>query len=712
MSSWSRPLLLTLSCALVFCAGSRAAEPAGVPARGDRMLRAYFQAQVKDIAGHCLTDLTTRADWERRRPELRRQFLDMMGLWPLPPRTDLQPVVTGAETGDGFVVEKLHFQSLPGLYVTANLYRPTAVAKPLPGILYVCGHGAVIFDGISYGNKVSYQHHGMWLARHGYVCLMLDTLQLGELQGLHHGTHNLGMWWWQTLGYTPAGIECWNGLRGLDYLQSRKEVDGARLGVTGRSGGGATSWWVAAADDRPTCIIPVAGIADLEAHVVDGASARFRNGVVSGHCDCMYPVNAYRWDFPLVAALCAPRPLMLGNSDADEIFPVPGYRRLAEKVRQVYALYGADEKFALLETAGPHKDTPELRVGAYRWLNRWLKGDSGPVTDELPEKWSPDRLKVLQRAPEDAINATVHETFLKPAPVPELPPQDKAAAWWQEQSRRWKEELTRQTFAGWPVKPGPLEVKPAGEAADGGLKVRAWDFQSEEGVDLRLWLLSAAGAAGAAGAGAPRRVVLEAVDEAGWQALARDLGPAFQEILQRDGPATRDETALRRRLEELPAGTVRAILAPRGVGPTRWSAAGTAADNHVRRAFALVGQTLDGQRVWDVRRAVQALGQDGELKGKPLTLEGRGPMAGVLLYAALYEPAATRLVLREPPASHREGPTLLNVRRILDLPQAVALAEPREVELHVADAAAARAWTWPEHLQEILGRKFLRIRLK
>ena len=123
-----------------------------------------------------------------------------------------------------------------------------------------------------------------------------------------------------------------------------------RLGVTGRSGGGAYSWWVAAADDRPNAIVPVAGIADLYSHVCEGAVDRFKTGVVSGHCDCMYFVNTYRWDFATVAALCAPRPLLLGNSDADDIFPVAGYRRVAEKARKVYALYGAEEKFQLLET--------------------------------------------------------------------------------------------------------------------------------------------------------------------------------------------------------------------------------------------------------------------------------------------------------------------------------------------------------------------------
>ncbi|HEV3083365.1 MAG TPA: prolyl oligopeptidase family serine peptidase [Gemmataceae bacterium] len=111
-------------------------------------------------------------------------------------------------------------------------------------------------------------------------------------------------------GVETTESECWNAMRALDYLQSRPEVDPKRIGITGRSGGGATSWWVGAADERVQCIIPVAGIADLQAHLVEGVAPRYRQGVISGHCDCMYFVNTYRWDFQLVAALCAPRPLL------------------------------------------------------------------------------------------------------------------------------------------------------------------------------------------------------------------------------------------------------------------------------------------------------------------------------------------------------------------------------------------------------------------
>ena len=78
------------------------------------------------------------------------------------------------------------------------------------------------------GAKVQYQHHGIWLARHGYVALLIDTIEFGEISGIHHGTHNLGKWYWLSLGYTPAGPEIWNAIRALDYLETRPEVDPKR----------------------------------------------------------------------------------------------------------------------------------------------------------------------------------------------------------------------------------------------------------------------------------------------------------------------------------------------------------------------------------------------------------------------------------------------------------------------------------------------------
>jgi hypothetical protein len=530
-------------------------------------------------------------------------------------------------------------------------------------------------------------------------------LELGEVPGIHNGTSRRNLWWWQTLGYAPAGIECWNAMRALDYLESRKEVDAKRLGVTGRSGGGATSWWVAAADPRPQSIVPVAGIADLHAHLVEGVDPKFRKGVITGHCDCMYFVNTYRWDFPLVAALCAPRPLLLGNSDADAIFPVPGYQRLAKKVRRIYELYGASDRFQVLQTKGPHKDTPELRLGAYRWMNRWLKGVKDEPTEKERKRFTPQQLKVLSRVPEDAINNTIQETLIKPA-HPELP-EGKVVTrqWWRGKSKEWQRFLGDKVFRGWPAKAPRLHAKPAAEVKHKGLRLRAFDFTSEEAVELRLWLLTAEKVA------RPTLVVLSAVDESGWREWVRDLGQAFQAALLLDQPPTVDEDKFEQTRKTLQGYKwAFATIAPRGIGPTRWAGAGTTAETAIRRRFALLGQTVDGQRVWDVRRGLAVLRGLADLKGVPLWLQGKGEMAGIVLYASLFESDVATLDLWHPPASHHTGPILLNVRKYLDMPQALALAFPRNIRLYVKDDAEAKAWEWPLRLQKALGKEYLKIR--
>jgi hypothetical protein len=709
-ATWERFFMVDLPSSLLMMAVTFGTTTILTDAtRGERLRDAYFRHEVSRVAEACLVDVTSRDDWQRRRPELQRQFLDMLGLWPLPARTGLHPTITGRVETDRFSVEKLHYQSVPGLYVTANLYLPKGLTGPAPAVLYLCGHSPVVVNGVAYGNKVAYQNHAAWYASHGYVCLVLDTLQLGEVPGLHHGTHHLNLWWWQTLGYTPAGVECWNAMRGIDYLQTRKEIDPKRMGVAGRSGGGATSWWVMAADDRVACAVPVAGLADLQAHLVEGGSPRYKDGVIGGHCDCMYFVNTYRWDLAQVIALCAPRPVLLGNTDADDIFPVPGFKRPAEKARRVYELLGAADHFALLEAPGPHHDLPDLRVGEYRWMNRWLKGDKGEVIEEEAPKLTPQQLKVFDHLPADSINATVDESFRRPA-HPELPLSPEVAReWWSGQAPLWREALREQVFAGWPSRWPALRPRPAADVSHDGLRLRAFDFISEDDVELRLWLLTATEVE------KPSLVVLTATDEAGWQDLTKELGPAFRAALQLVADVPRDATRFAQTRKALAFHRwAFATIAPRGIGPTQWSEVspfdGKPNGQHIRRRFAMLGQTLDGQRVWDVRRGIACLRTVSDVAKVPLWLQGRGEMAGVALYAALFEPEVARLDLWHPSASHHDGPTFLNVARILDMPQAVALAFPKVIQLYVKDDAEAAAWEWPLTLQKALGKEYLQVR--
>ena len=129
--------------------------------------------------------------------------------------------------------------------------------------------------------------------------------------------------------------------------------------------------------------MPVAGITDMLNHVVDGA--------IEGHCDCMYPVNTYGWDFSILAALAAPRPLLVANSDKDRIFPLDGVLRIHGRLKQVYKLFNAEDRLGLLITEGPHRDTQDLQLPAFRWMNRWLRKDDTLIDAAAVRRFSPEK---------------------------------------------------------------------------------------------------------------------------------------------------------------------------------------------------------------------------------------------------------------------------------------------------------------------------------
>jgi dienelactone hydrolase len=637
------------------------------PAPGKALVEQFLREQVRAQGERSRRDLERAEPWPELRARLRGELRDMLGLDPEPPRGDLRAVVTGvSERADlGIAVEKLHFQSLPGLYVTANLYRPLQVRERLPAVLYLCGHGQVKLDGVSYGNKALYQHHPAWFARHGYVSLVIDTLQLGEIEGQHHGTYKLDMWWWPSRGYTPAGVEAWNSIRALDYLETRPEVDAGRIGVTGRSGGGIGSWWLAALDDRPAALVPVAGITDLEDHIVGGA--------IDGHCDCNFVINIHGWDYAAVAALAAPRPVLHANSDKDRIFPLGGVYRVHQEMRTLYDRLGASDRLGLLITEGPHQDTQELQVPAFRWMERWLRGEAARPVAVLAEKFfDPKDLKVFASLPADERNTTAHEWFV-PAREPPPVPADLAA--FDGLRRELLAGLAARTFKNAPRAGAALESELHVAVERDGLLLRGYRFRSEGPFRLPLWVVS--------GARHPRPslVVLTPVDERGWEAWLGEVAGSFAAELGAPAAAGDPEraAALRRLLDK--EDWAFAVLEPRGIGPTRW-ASSPKEENGIRRRFLALGRTVEEARVLDVRRAIRAVSSIQELAAARLWIQAEREMALISVYAGLFEPEVKRFDLHALPASHREGVALLNVLRVLDVPQAVSLLLPRRVFLH------------------------------
>jgi dienelactone hydrolase len=659
LRSSMKRLIIILAVALAF--STHAATLSRQWQVADTNLAEYFRREARTISERCLMDLTTSNAWLAQLPEKRAQLAEMLGLVPMPPRTDLQAKVTGRIEHDTFTVENLHFQSRPGLYVTANLYVPKNLTKPVPAVLYVSGHGPVVTNGISYGNKVSYQHHGAWLARNGYVCLILDTVQLGEIAGIHHGTYREGMWWWNSRGYTPAGVECWNSMRALDYLSTRPEVDTNRFGVTGRSGGGAYSWFVTAVDERIKAAAPVAGITDLENHVVDGA--------VEGHCDCMFFVNTYRWDYPQLAALAAPRPLLIVNTDDDSIFPLDGVVRLRDKVRRVYDLLGAGEKCGLVIGPGGHKDMQDLQVPVMRWFNKHLKGEETPVENVALKIFSPQQLKVFETLPADSLNGKIHETFVEMA-KPALP---KSRVEWPRQREEWLSVLRTKSFPSLAQEDEPAPTFVFNRVTGD----HQWRFPNS---GANLFVATRTGEKA-------ERIILEA---------------EFLKMGGRLSPRTPGAWHGRISFSRLDTN---ALLNSKRIASASVEKVDIAAlarkEVQLRRRHMLLGETADAQRVADLVRAIRAIRYSKEFSKLPIRLEAEGDMAVNALYASLFAPV-DELVLTNLPKSHQDGgPDYLNVLRVLDIPQAVAMASERcKVELRGAKQAD---WQYPLQVAKQLG---------
>jgi dienelactone hydrolase len=664
------------------------------PTPGDQLLNCYFFDRTRAITAESLAE--TKAEWSTKKSEYRRELLEMLGLWPLPERTDLKPVITGKIDNPEFTVEKLRMQSMPGLYVTANVYVPKNLKGKAPAILYVCGHGNVVKNGVSYGAKAAYQHWGAWFARNGYVCLVLDTLQLGEIQGIHHGLYREKMWWWISRGYTPAGVEAWNAMRCLDYLETRPEVDSKKFGITGRSGGGAYSWWTAAIDERIACAVPVAGITDIQNYVYDGC--------IEGHCDCMFMVNQYRWDFPKVAALVSPRPLLISNSDKDDLFPLEGLERLHQQVRRIYRWENADDKLGLLMTEGPHKDTQELQVPAMRWFNRWLKNDTGPLKNFAEKMFEPEQLKVFDKLPADQINTKIQESFVPKAPAPQVPAD---AAAWSKQRDECLKGLKEKTFAAWPQKIATwaggtrLEEDTDFSVERNGIRFRGVHILSQSHVPITVYIAQSATVE------KPDLVVLNILDNEKWKSELSTYKSDFAKELKFESlpDANKDEAESTYKMLK---GTkwAMAYVAVRGVGQTAWSG-DEKRQTHIRRRFWLLGESLDGMRVWDVRAAIQTVRQLAPLKDSQIWLQGEGRFAGIALYASLFEPNITRLDLWNLAATHdlsQAGPDLLNVLKVMDIPQAVAMAaEHSKVRIYRPANQPKETWSYPIEVAKKLG---------
>jgi len=317
------------------------------PAEGRAELAA-FAATYRDAAG-----------WARRAAVVRAGILRGAGLDPLPPRTPLRPIAGPPRSYAGYTVQNVAFESVPGVFVTANLYRPTMLQGRHAAVLLAHGHGSPETAGRYHESK---QLLGATLARMGAVVLAHDMTGYGEAdQYPHRGPYALT-------------LQLWNAIRALDYLESLPEVDPSRLGVTGESGGGTQSFLLTAVDDRIAVSAPVVMVA---AHFFGGCS-----------CESGLPIHrsgTHLTNNADIAALAAPRPQLLVSNGKD-------WTRFTPEVefpylQRVYALLGAPDAVANVHLPDEgHDYGPSKRAAVAAFLARHLDlAPPAPETDIVVE---------------------------------------------------------------------------------------------------------------------------------------------------------------------------------------------------------------------------------------------------------------------------------------------------------------------------------------
>lgn len=648
--------------------------------RRHAMATNHLKRVAAEVSQQCLNDIRNLTDWKEQRPIVRGQLLYMLGLDPLPERTPLMPEIKGRLDRAEYRIEKLVFQSLPGLYVTGNFYVPKNSVEPLPTILYLCGHAPHPL-----GAKFNYQDRAAWFAKHGFACLILDTLEFGEVPGIHHGTHDLNMWNWLSLGYTPAGTEVWNAIRALDYLETRPEVDASRIGLTGISGGGAMTWYTAAVDERVAAAVPVCST------ITFGSQAA--HWTAAGQCDCIYYHNTYLWDFPMVAALIAPRPLLILSGQRDGDFPPDGYHEVFRRSKRIYDLYAesGSERIREIDADVGHTDAPLFLREARLWMHRWLKGASTPLPEDSSAALTEtaEDLACLSELPADTVNFKIQNRLTQLHSSKTYSSQRA----WAERRTELRTELRDKVFRWFPTEPISFDTRTLRNS--GGWLNRYADyrdvsFQTELGVRVRAQLLT------------PKR----RSEETPLLIYAKRPGDSIY-FMDAD-----ELLPLLGRCSVL-------VLNPRFTE----TAIGAAEHADIERTAAWVGRTVASMQVWDILRTVQWALDEERMSVSALAFYGKGELGTLGIYAALFEERIDQVILNDSPGSHWNGPALLNVLRVTDIPEAAGALAPRRLisltkypdqfdytanlyRLQQASAQIVRADSLPEALGAWISRRF------
>ncbi|NLX98892.1 MAG: prolyl oligopeptidase family serine peptidase [Rhodopirellula sp.] len=582
------------------------------------------------------------AEWEARRETIRSKMLNAWGGFPASP-CPLEPKILGTLQREEYRIEKVLFQTLPGVWMTANAYVPDRPGR-LPAVVGVHGHWPKAKqDAVP-------QTRYIGLARLGFFVLALDALGAGErgvgkALGEYHGEMVAATLW--PVGLPLSGLQVYENMRAVDYLLTRPEVDGKRIGITGASGGGNQTMYAGAWDDRFAAVVPVCSVGNYQAYL--GAAC----------CMCEVVPGALQFmEESSILSLTAPRALMVFNATRDGIqFSILEAEKSLAATAPVYRLYGHPDHLRHVTFEAPHSYNQSMRETMYGWMTLHLKGegDGSPIAEQPITTEDPETLRCFpgDSRPDDFVTiprfaAREGRKLLARIAAP------RDAAGWRSQRESMRAGLTQCLYGEKPV-PTAKQVPASVTGSEGERTVQ---FQPEPGIAI---------SARQAPFASPKQKTAILLD------------------LDQGAKAAEGETARGLRA----AGWSVIVFDLRASGALAYDRdrIGRAPDHNTAEWSLWLGRPLLGQWVIDIRRLLDAMAQhDGGLP-PDVRLVGEGPAGLVALCAAALDDRITEVVATGSLASYisevpYEGQRLgvmapAVLRECGDVPHIAALLAPR-----------------------------------
>ena len=609
-----------------------------------------------------LAEVRTRAAAERRQATAQETILRLIGGLP-DERAPLAVQSFGVVPGDGFRIEKLAYESLPGFRVTANLYVPTRQTGPFPAVLLTPGHDP--------SGKLGQYAFAANLARAGIAALAYDPISEGERTQYYDpelGASKVGR---VTGEHSHAGVQTlligdhiaryfiWDAVRGIDYLASRSDIDAERIGAFGCSGGGTVTAYLAAFDERVKAVATACYITTFQALLASGDP---QEGEQSIPDFLKHGLDLADW-----VEMAAPRPYAI-VSTVEDLFPFAGASESFEEARRIYGLYGAADRLQWITAPGGHGALGPVSADIIGFFTRWLLNEPPRATFQPMRAPRPDDLLVTPTGQLSTSigSETVFSLNRKRAEARAAP----------RSTIRNSAELTRlqarlrddiRTIAAVSATPGAAApaARVLGTTTRPGYRLDRVEIRAEEGITLAALL--------AVPAGTGAKPTLLMMDPRPSEALAAPGGEA-------------DRLAR--------AGWIVMLLQPRGTpGGTEEIKSPLLGTSYLLSLRALlVGKTILGMRTDDAIRAVDWLHARPDVDRSALALYGTGPLGAVALHAAALDPrirkvyventlAAYRMAVDRP--IHRDLPeiALPGVLRRYDLGDLLVAIGPRPVRV-------------------------------